>query len=574
LHRLIVRLSGTVSADEVAAIVVDDATQAMRAHSGGLWLLDASGTSVHLVRERNFSDAMRESLRAFSLDRQSPLADAVLRQGPVWISSREAHVSRYPRSAARMESVGLDHWSTAALPVVLEGRVRGVFSLTFHGERTFDEDERGFLTLIAQHCGVALDRARLYATIETARERAMFLSQASAVLGRSLDYEQTLQNVARLAVPTIGDWCAVELSSDDGGASRQVAVAHIDPTKIELAYELRRRYPPDPDDPTGVPNVLRTGISEMYAEITDALLVAGARDHEHLRIARELGLRSVIIVPIRDGRRVLGALSFVLANTDRRYSADDLVMAEQLGERAGAAISNARLYAEAQTAIRARDDFLLVAGHELRTPVAAMSLHHEHLASAPDDTSIASVRARGAKLRAQTERMTRLITELLDVSKIAAGRLVLDLTEVDLGAEARMNAERMHDDFERAHAPLVLEIEEARGRWDRARVDQIITNLFTNALKYGRGSPVIVRVQRRGDHAVLEVVDRGIGIAPEDQERIFERFERAVSARHFGGLGLGLWITKRLVTALGGTISVRSEPGQGATFAVELPLVT
>jgi signal transduction histidine kinase len=271
---------------------------------------------------------------------------------------------------------------------------------------------------------------------------------------------------------------------------------------------------------------------------------------------------------------VLGALSFVLAHTDRRYTNDDLVMAEQLGERVGAAISNARLYAAAQAAVRARDDFLLVAGHELRTPVASMSLHHEHLANAPDDTSIASVRARGAKLRAQTDRMGRLITELLDVSRVVAGRLVLELSDVDLGAETRAIAERMREEFERAHETLVLEIDEVRGRWDRARVDQIVTNLLTNAVKYGRGSPVHVRVQKRGGRARIEVADRGIGIAPADQSRIFERFERAVSGRHFGGLGLGLWITKQLVAAHGGAISVQSEPGQGATFVVELPLVT
>jgi signal transduction histidine kinase len=572
LHRVITRLSGTLRTDEVTAIIVDDATQALEAHSGGLWLLDANAEKLHLVRERNFPEAMLATGRAFPLDPEVPVADVVLRQGPVWISSRAAHVDRYPQSAERMRALGLDEWSFAALPIVIDGRVRGVFSLTFQDERAFDEDERTYLTLLAQHCGIALDRARLYATAEAARERAIFLSQASAVLGSSLDYEQTLQNVARLAVPKIADWCGIELVGEDG-VPRQVAVAHMDPAKVELAYELRRRYPPNPADTTGVPNVLRTGASEMYAEITDDILVAGARDEEHLRIARELGIRSVIIVAIRDRKRVFGALSFVLADdTDRRYTADDLVMAEQLGERVGAAISNSRLYGEAQAAIRARDDFLLVAGHELRTPVAAMSLHHETLAHAPDETSIASVRARGAKLRTQTDRMARLITELLDVSKVAAGRLVLERSDVDLGAEARAIAERMRDDFERAHAPLDLEIDEARGRWDRGRIDQIITNLLSNALKYGRGSPVHVRVKKQRDRAVLEVRDHGIGIAPEDQARIFERFERAVSTLHFGGLGLGLWITKQLVTAHGGTIAVNSEPGQGATFAVELPL--
>jgi signal transduction histidine kinase len=325
------------------------------------------------------------------------------------------------------------------------------------------------------------------------------------------------------------------------------------------------------DAPTGVPNVLRTGRSELYRDVTDEMLVAVARDPDHLRLARELRLRSVMIVPIKDRATVLGAISFVLSS-DRRYTDDDLVMAEQLAERAGAAIANARLYAAAQDAVRIRDDFMLIAGHELRTPLMALSLHHEALRRAKDDLAIESVRERGAKLRVQTDRISRLVDDLLDVSRISAGRVALEPEELDFGEHVAMIVERMRDELDRTQTPVSLAIDSVRGRWDRSRTDQIITNLLGNAAKYGRGAPIAVRVQRRAEHVDLVVADRGIGIALEDQPRIFRRFERATSAQGYGGLGLGLWITSQLVEAHGGTIAVESQLGAGSTFTVSLPI--
>ncbi|MBA3819092.1 MAG: GAF domain-containing sensor histidine kinase [Deltaproteobacteria bacterium] len=400
--------------------------------------------------------------------------------------------------------------------------------------------------------------------------RAAFLLRASQVLGSSLDTDETLRNVAALAVPTIADWCAIELVDADG-ASSQVAVAHIDPAKVALAREVRLRYPPQRDAATGVPNVLRTGRSELYPEISDELLVASAHDEEHLRILRELGLRSAMVVPIKDRGRLVGAITFVTAD-ERRYGGPDLLMAEQLADRAGAAIGNAALYDEARQAIRARDEFMLIAGHELRTPLASLTLLHEALINTREDTPLDKVRERGHKLKSQSERLSRLVEDLLDVSRISAGRIVLEREELELGALVTECAERMREDFERARAPLHVQVAEVRGWWDKARVEQIVTNLLGNAAKYGKGTPVDVRLERHADGAKLIVADQGIGIASDDQPRIFKRFERAVSARNFGGLGLGLWITTQLVEAHGGTISVESAPGAGATFTVVLPL--
>ncbi|MBL9018408.1 MAG: GAF domain-containing protein [Myxococcales bacterium] len=579
LHRLTAHLSTAMSLEDVAAIVVDEGTDALAAHSGALWRISETGHELELVRSLRYPPEAIARVQRLAIDPRVPIADAVLRGKPVWLSSRADYAARYAESASRTEALTqpLDY-SVAALPIMLEGLPAGVIALTFAGERPFDADERSFLSFVALHCAQGFERARLYEAesrarrrAEAAQQRAAFLAKASALLGTSLDYEETLRTVASLAVPGIGDWCVVELADDHGG-SRQVAVAHVEPEKIELAYDVRRRYPPDPNGRSGVPNVLRTGESELYEEIPDELLVRGAVDEEHLRISRELGLRSAMCVAIKDRGTVLGAITFILARDDRRYTRDDLLMAEQLAERMGAAIANALLYRSAREAIRARDDFMLVAGHELRTPIAAISLLHESLIAVKDGTPLEKIRERGEKLRSQTTRLARLVEELLDVSRLSAGRLSLDRDQVDLAQVVRDVTDRMREELERSRTPLSLSLEPVDGEWDRSRLDQIVTNLVGNAGKYGKGAPIDVVVSRRGPRAELRVIDRGIGIAIDDQPRIFERFERAVSSRHFSGLGLGLWITRQLVEAHGGTIHVDSRPGEGATFTVTLPI--
>ena len=173
--------------------------------------------------------------------------------------------------------------------------------------------------------------------------RQRFLAEAGQLLASSLDYEQTLEAVARMIVPRVADWCGIDMV-DEQGEPHQVAVAHIDPAKVEMAHELRRRYPPDIDAPSGLAAILRGGPAELHAEIPDELIVQVARDEEHLRMIRELGMRSAMAVPMRIGRQTLGAMTLVSAESGRRFDADDLAFAEDLALRAATAIENARLY--------------------------------------------------------------------------------------------------------------------------------------------------------------------------------------------------------------------------------------
>lgn len=234
------------------------------------------------------------------------------------------------------------------------------------------------------------------------------------------------------------------------------------------------------------------------------------------------------------------------------------------------------LAADLQQAVRIRDDFLAVAGHELRTPLAAvkLQLHGLELLWRRGVETLAPVLpSRLQKASANLDRLDRLINELLDVSRISSGRVTLQFEEVDAGQLAAEVFERFAEQLARAGCSLAAQLEPGVvGRWDRNRLDQVITNLAANALKYGAGRPVEVVVERQDAEARIAVTDRGIGIAPEDADRIFRRFERATSDRHYGGLGLGLWIAREIVEAHGGSIEVASTLGEGSTFTVRLPL--
>ena len=580
LERVTGRLSRALEPAEISHLVLSEGSEALAAYSAGIWMLSEERDALELVGAVNYPEESRQRVQRIPLTAEAPVVDAAVRGAPVWLESFEEYAARYPVSAARSrDQAPAGGVAIACLPLALDGVVRGAAAFSFVDARRFDEEERAFVGLLVQACAHAFERARLYGAERAARQeaeseraRAAFLAEASAILAGSLDYQATLQSVARLAVPRIADWCAVDLAAEDAEQVR-LAVHHVDPEKVALAERLRRRWPPDMDAPRGVGHVIRTGASELYEEIPDAMIDA-IDDPERRAMTRELGLRSALCVPMRAHGETVGAITLVSAESGRRLGAADLAMAEQLGERAGLAIANARLYEQARRAVSVRDDFLSIAGHELKTPLTALLMQAQAVARLGEQVP-ARIGERLDKIERVADRMRILIDELLDVSRITAGRLNLQLEEVDLAAMVVENVGRLSESLTRAGSEVQLDVDGAlRGRWDRSRVEQVVTNLLSNAIKYGKGKPIEVRAEARADRAVLTVRDHGIGIEPEDQARIFDRFERAVSSRHFGGLGLGLWIVRQIIEAHGGTISVDSTPGQGARFQVALPLVT
>ncbi|QZZ54548.1 CHASE domain-containing protein [Myxococcus xanthus] len=235
-----------------------------------------------------------------------------------------------------------------------------------------------------------------------------------------------------------------------------------------------------------------------------------------------------------------------------------------------------RLTGEARDAVQVRDDFLSIAAHELRTPLTNLKLQLQLLyrqLRREEALDVEKLAQRVLSCERQTSRLATLVDSLLDVSRLARGRMELNLEPVDLDELVREAVRRFETEARTAGVQVTVDSPApVTGQWDRMRLEQVLTNLLSNALKYGHGAPVDVRVRSDETQAMVEVEDRGIGLPPEDAQRIFGRFERAVSSRHYGGLGLGLFITRQLVEALGGHISVASTPGQGATFTVALPL--
>jgi signal transduction histidine kinase len=247
-----------------------------------------------------------------------------------------------------------------------------------------------------------------------------------------------------------------------------------------------------------------------------------------------------------------------------------------LAHRSALAIENAGLYQEARLAIEVRDEFLAVAGHELKTPLAALLLQLDGLTRmAGRDESDLRMMSRLEKAAQAGRRLNALITEMLDVTRITSGRLRLEPEPLNLDEVVREVVGGFRDQAARSQTAITLRLEPGvAGQWDRMRIEQLVANLVSNALKYGAGKPVLVQLTTAAGQAVLRVTDHGLGIERDQQRRIFERFERAVATREYGGFGLGLWIARQVAEASDGRIDVQSEPGQGATFTVTLPLAT
>lgn len=403
-------------------------------------------------------------------------------------------------------------------------------------------------------------------------DRQRFLAEAGAVLAESLELTDTFSRIAHLAVPEIADWAVVDVLRD--GQLDRVAFAHADPERERVAAELARLYPPLRGHETGVWEVVDTGEGRLVPHIPREMRRALTMTPEHGAVLQQLGFSSWMCVPLAAHGRVLGALSFVMAESGRVFDEDDLSFAEEVGRRAGVTLENAGLYDDARRALKAREEFLAVASHELRTPLTPLRLQLDALSRVlcVDEADVERQRHKIEVMRRQVDRLARLVESLLAVTR--GSPIELSAREpADLAEIVGDVVERMEERAYTVETDILFEPEQVvRGRFDARAVEIVIEHLLDNAIKYGEGAPIEVTVQREDDRAVVRVRDRGIGIEEADQERIFEKFERSVSSDHYGGLGLGLFIAKELALAHGGTLRVESERGRGAVFTLELPL--
>ena len=408
-------------------------------------------------------------------------------------------------------------------------------------------------------------------------DRAVFLSEAGKALASSLDYEATLTSVATLAVPSIADWCAVDIVGEGGNIER-LAVAHVDPAKAELARTVRARYE-DPSSPNSVASVVRTSTPALVPRITDEMVVAAARgDQERIDLVRSLGLMSYLCVPLVAHGRTLGALTFSTATSSgRQYNEDDLKFAEDVAARAAIAVDNAQAYKEARAANQLKDEFLATLSHELRTPLNAI-LGYSRLVRSGMIEPGKQARALDTIERNATM-LTQIVGDVLDVSRIITGKIRLNIQPVDVPSVIKNALETITPaaDAKQLRVNTILDPRATPVSGDPDRLQQIVWNLVSNAVKFTpKGGRIHVVLERIDSHVEIVVSDTGAGIKAEFLPFVFERFRQgdAGTAREHTGLGLGLAIVRHLVELHGGTVGAESAgPGHGATFRVRLPVM-
>ncbi len=408
-----------------------------------------------------------------------------------------------------------------------------------------------------------------------AEARKAMLEEAGRVLGTSLDPGETLESVARLAVPHLADGCAVDLA-DERGALRRVTVLTRDPAKAELVRELERRFPTPIDSPAGHTTAFRTGRPQLVERFTDDLLRAASSCDEHFRLWKALDMHSALCVPMSTRGRTIGVLTFVSTSPDRHFGAADLDAASALGERAASAVDNARLYAQAQAASRAKSDFLATMSHELRTPIHASIGYVELLEMGLRGEVSNAQRHDLHRIRANQQHLLAIINDILGYARIEAGQVHYDPRELDAG-EILQEAGAMVEPQARAKGITLSMADSAgvRAVADGDKLRQVLLNLLSNAVKFTPpGGSVHAAAAADEDAVRLSVRDTGIGIPAEKQAAIFEPFVQLDQelTRVAEGTGLGLAISRDLARGMGGELHVQSAPGAGSTFTLVLPL--
>jgi len=398
------------------------------------------------------------------------------------------------------------------------------------------------------------------------------LADASRAFSNALDYRATLDTVARRLAELIGDSCLVRVVSDDGAWLEPVAYSHRNPERGALVRAIHESSPQRAyEGITG--RVIHDGESLLVPVLTEERIRADMKPEYWPYLG---SVTSLLIAPLRARGRVFGHVTLLRDAPGPAYTAEDRAFLDDLAARAAECIENARLFGLTQAAVAARDEFLSIASHELRTPLTALKLAAQNLkrvALATCGDAADQVRRSVDAAERQGTRLEKLISALLDVSRIQSGRLELSLEEVDLGTLVAETVAQFEEQIAESGSSVATRVDgPVRGRWDRLRLGQVVTNLLSNAVKYGEGKPIEIRVQGDGERVRLAVRDHGIGLAEESQRRIFQRFVRTAQARNYGGLGLGLYIARRLAEAHGGTVHVASAPGEGSTFTVELPV--
>jgi signal transduction histidine kinase len=558
------RLISMLDRDELSRAIVDLGMELVQADAVAVWRQQDDGT-WSVEAQRGLSDAFLAASvgRPGSVDFDEPIVFADVFAAPELEARHPVYRTEGIRSmlAAPLKVVG----APATASVVFYS----------HSDNHFSDVDRRTTAALANVAASAVHNSLLYDARRVAEAQAHFLAEAGSLLASTLDAEATLRKIAQLAVPQLADWCLVHMLRDDGEIE-QLAAAHVNPEKMRWAEELGRKYPARPGDPTGVPEVIRSGTPQLVEVITTDMLVAAARDPQHLELLRALDPRSAVVVPLRRADRSIGAITLATtAESERRLGTAELEVAESLAARAALAIENARLYREAKQANELKDQFIATLSHELRTPLNALLGWSRMLADGILDEATTARALQSIQRNAQTQ--AQLVGDILELSRILSGKIELTLEPVEVGDLVQEITESLQPVFNEKSLKVATSFEQCLvATADRSRLQQVVLNLLTNAAKFtpeqGR---VTVSGQIAGQLVEISFRDSGVGIAPEFLPFVFERFRQAEpsTSRTYGGLGIGLWVSRHLMELHQGTVTAHSDGlGKGSTFVVRLPM--
>lgn len=428
----------------------------------------------------------------------------------------------------------------------------------------------------------ALRERGLAEDAEAARRRAAFLAEAGRLLAESVDQSSTLIALTRLALPLLGAWCIVDVL-EDGDSIHRLGIYHPDPAKQKLARRLQASWVPVAGDPFGAPAMILDPRPSLIADNIEATLAAAAHSPENLDILRQMGIGSLLTVPLIARRKLLGAITFVGSQRGIPWSPDDVHLAKDVATRGALALDNAQVYdlalvhkRSAETANRAKTVFLGAMSHELRTPLNAIGGYIDLLDMGLRGPVTEKQHADFMRVKTNQQHLALLITEILNFVQVGSGRFTYSVTDVAACEAIQYAVELIEPLFGQKSISFDGIAGDASivARADRARVTQILVNLFSNAIKFTPpGGRIRASCDAVNDTVTMRISDTGIGIAPEKHEAIFEPFlqlKESFVGRE-SGVGLGLAISRDLARAMEGDLTVESAEGKGADFTLSLP---
>jgi len=473
-------------------------------------------------------------------------------------------------------------WQCSVWPVIADDRRVEALGIQIR-ESSPRDTARELQRQVAEQMLLGALRERGFADdAEAARRRAAFLAEAGRLLAESVDQSTTLVALTKLALPTLGAWCIVDIL-EDGDAIHRLAIYHPDPEKQKLAQELEASWAPEPDDPFGAPAMFRDTRTLAITDDIEATLAASAHTPHNLHILRQLGIGSLLTVPLVARKRLLGAITFVSAQRGLSHSAEDVHLAEDIAARGALALDNAQVYdlalvlqRSAETANRAKTAFLGAMSHELRTPLNAIGGYIDLLDMGLRGPVTEKQHADFARVRTNQQHLALLITEILTFVRVGSGSVAYAVGDINASDVMKHAIELIEPLFGQkglvfkgiSGDPSIV------ARADPERVTQILVNLLSNAIKFTpAGGEISADCAFTADTVTLRISDTGIGIAAGKHEAIFEPFiqlKEGLSDRE-SGVGLGLAISRDLARAMDGDLTVESVEGKGAHFTLSLP---